>query len=340
MARPKQSNDRANRAKTPSSWPRRILRFALRGFAALTLLLVALGAVCCTMLDFESDFDGDETVARRTIPTTIGGESYEVSVLVAGNPRGRQVVFVHGTPGDATNFLDLLHACPNDLQYVALDRPGFGRTRPDHAVPSLDAQADAVIALLETRDGKAPILVGHSLGGPIVAAVAARRPVHVGGVLEVAGSLDPDLEETLWIQYVGETPPFVWWIPTALRNCNREIFALRAELERLAPRLADISAPVVILHGTDDTLVPYQNVPYMQKHLTSATAVDVVTLEGGDHFLPWNAEDEIQRAIRRLADGTVGMDALPERGAALDATGPAGVSGDRGERPSAGRSGN
>lgn len=223
-----------------------------------------------------------------------------VSYLHAGTKGGRRVIFVHGTPGDATAWAAFLLAVPPGFEFFAVDRPGFGQSRPLDAEPSLARQAAALTPLLASATRPA-ILVGHSLGGPIIARLAADHPDRVGGLIILAGALDPAQERVLPIQYAGE-----WWgirtlVPTTLRNANRELIALKGELETLESRLDRITAPVVIVHGTKDDLVPFANVGYMRPRFSRARSIRTIALRGQNHFLPWNEKPLIDRLIRELS---------------------------------------
>lgn len=224
-----------------------------------------------------------------------------LSAVRAGDPAGRRVLFVHGTPGEASAWAAYLADVPAGFEYVAVDRPGFGQSEPRDAVTALAAQAALLAPLLVERRGQQTILVGHSLGGPIVAQVAADFPEQVGALVIVAGSLDPALEEILFIQRVGEAWPFVHLLPRSLRNANREILALEPELRALKPRLGAIVQPVIIIHGTKDGLVPFANVPFMEEAFRSARSRETIVLDGANHFLPWNAKPTIDAAILKAA---------------------------------------
>ena len=143
------------------------------------------------------------------------------------------------------------------------------------------------------------VLVGHSLGGPIIAQTAADDPDLVAALVIVAGSLDPAQESVPFIQYVGDTWPVSALLPRMLRNANREIIALEPQLEALAPRLAAIKVPVTIVHGTKDDLVPFANVAFIKTHMTGTKAMDVTVLDGKNHFLPWNSKDKVEAAIAK-----------------------------------------
>ena len=224
-----------------------------------------------------------------------------LSTLRAGVPGGPRLVLVHGTPGSADAWSDYLLNPPPGMEVVALDRPGFGRSGPDRAVPGLKQQAAAVASLLP-RDGRPVVLLGHSLGGPIVAQVAVDHPGQVTALVLLAASLDPAQETIQMIQHVGAWPLVRSLLPRAIRNANAELMALKPELEALALRLPSVRAKVVIVHGTKDDLVPVANVPFMQGRLTGTACVKTVLLEGQNHFLPWNSADAVRAAVRQALE--------------------------------------
>ncbi|EWY37621.1 hypothetical protein N825_16350 [Skermanella stibiiresistens SB22] len=228
-------------------------------------------------------------------------EAVTVSYLVAGDPVGPRLILVHGTPGAAEGWADFLSDPPPGLEVVALDRPGFGLSGPEEgAMTTLDDQANAVAALLpETRPA---ILLGHSLGGPIAALAAARHPDRVAALILLAGSLDPGLETIHPLQRVGAWAPVRSMLPRPIRNANAELLDLKPQLEALRAELPLIRCPVLIVHGTDDDLVPFSNTAYAAANLTGACAVETTVLEGADHFLPWNAVAAVRAAIARAEE--------------------------------------
>jgi pimeloyl-ACP methyl ester carboxylesterase len=227
--------------------------------------------------------------------------SAQISYLRNGDATGPRVILVHGTPGSASGWVDYVMKPPAGVEVVALDRPGFGNSGPVGAVTGLAEQAAAVIALLP-QDGRPAVLLGHSLGGPIVAYVAAQlaaeRPQRVSAVVLLAASVDPALEDIHPMQHVGAWMPVRALLPRTLRNANAELMALKPELIALQRMLARINTKVVIVHGTKDDLVPVANVAFMQAQLTGARCVQTTVLEGRNHFLPWNSEAVVREAIR------------------------------------------
>lgn len=224
-----------------------------------------------------------------------------VSWLQAGPPAAPRVILIHGTPGEASGWADYLLARQSAFELVALDRPGFGASGPREGVTSLRAQAAAVAALMP-QDGRKAILIGHSLGGPIAARVAADHPARVHGLVLLAAALDPAQESIHPLQHLGAWPPVRALLPRAIRNANAELMALAGELRELGADLPRVVAPTVIVHGTRDPLVPYANVIYLHRKLTRARRLHTVTLDGRDHFLPWNSGSEVWDAIAAAAE--------------------------------------
>lgn len=221
----------------------------------------------------------------------------DVSYMRAGVAGGTRLILVHGTPGSGQSWSNYLLNPPPGMEVIALDRPGFGRSGPEGSVTSLAAQAAAVAALLP-RNGARVVLLGHSLGGAVVARVAADHPEQVSALILLAASLDPSQEKIHPLQAVAATWPFRVALPRALRNSNEELLVFKPELEHLASALGLVKAPFIIVHGTEDDLVPVANVPFMQAHLNGSRCSKTVLLPGLNHFLPWNSEGAVRDAIQ------------------------------------------
>ena len=230
-----------------------------------------------------------------------GGEGFEgtLSFLFGGDENDPGLIFVHGTPGSAEAWLDYLAGPLPGYRALAYDRPGFGETSPAVPLPSLAAQARVLSAFLEEKKGRLPILVGHSLGGPIICRAAADFPDRVGGLVVISGSLDPALERTTWYQKVAGWPLIRNILPREMTNSVKELRPLKKELEELEPLLARITCPVLIVHGDGDGLVPVANAAYLEKRLVNAARVEVEILKGIGHLLIWKNQEVVKGALAR-----------------------------------------
>jgi len=277
----------------------RLDAFAASRGPAWSAAAVVLATLGCTVPGPKAQEQATQALRRSFVAGA--PLNAQVSALVAGDPHGARLILVHGTPGSATGWNDYLLDPPPGMEVVALDRPGFGRSAALGAVPFLDAQAAAVAALLP-MDGRRAVLLGHSLGGAIVARVAANHPTRIAALVLLSASLDPALEVIHPLQWLGAWAPVRWLLPRALAHANAELMALKPELEALASLLPRIAAPVFLVHGTRDDLVPLANVAYLQSRLSGACSVTTLLLEGRNHFLPWNSADLVRDAIRQARD--------------------------------------
>ncbi|MEM6567106.1 MAG: alpha/beta fold hydrolase [Planctomycetota bacterium] len=208
------------------------------------------------------------------------------------------VIYVHGTPGDAESWADYLDDPVGGARAVAVDRPGFGKS-DSRSLADLRGQSRALAPFVQSAESV--VLVGHSYGGPVVLQAALDFPDRVRGVVVIAGSVSPELEKRRWFNYLAQGVRLI--VPRKLRRANDEVWVLKPDLERMAADLGRIEVPVAIVHGTEDGLVPYGNVAFMEGALTGAERVDVTTLEGVGHFLIW--EQESIPKVRAAIEGVV-----------------------------------
>lgn len=107
----------------------------------------------------------------------------DTTVRVLERPgEGPAVVLIHGLPGTGQDFDEVTARLPG-RHTIAYDRPGFGFS--DEGFHDFDEQLELLANLLHAHGAPRPILVGHSYGGTIALAFAARHPESVGGLVLV-----------------------------------------------------------------------------------------------------------------------------------------------------------
>ena len=92
-----------------------------------------------------------------------------------------------------------------------------------------------------------------------------------------------------------------------LRVSNQEMYACKTEVQELVPLLERIRCPVFVIHGTEDSLVAYENTEFIIDGFGHNDDVRVLTLIGEDHFITREREEEIRSAVEHLRDELTGV---------------------------------
>ena len=204
---------------------------------------------------------------------------------------GPAIVFLPGYMSDmeggkATALFDWCAATGRAC--LLLDYSGCGSSDGDFADGTLSAWREEVLALIEAYTEGRIVIVGSSMGGWLMLLVAqALGEERVAGLVGIASA--PDFSEWGYDEdqkaqlRAGETvfedsdygyDP----MPTHAK------FWHDAETLKLLSTTIEINAPVLLLHGQDDTDVP----PEISHRLAAALAsedVQITLVKGGDHRL-------------------------------------------------------
>jgi pimeloyl-ACP methyl ester carboxylesterase len=113
---------------------------------------------------------------------------------------GPTIVFVHGWTCDSSSWTGQVPAFAEDYRVITLDLPGHGRSESAQANQlSMDLFARAVEAVRAEAGAERIVLVGHSMGAPVIRQYAHLYPQRVAGLVAVDGPLD--------LRAFGELPP-------------------------------------------------------------------------------------------------------------------------------------
>jgi pimeloyl-ACP methyl ester carboxylesterase len=247
--------------------------------------------------------------------------------LEDGPAAGRLVVMVHGAMDRATSFTRLMSRLP-DWTVVAYDRRGYGRS--SHLGPPADFEVQ-VADLLEVLDagpggpagpgGGPAAAFGHSLGGDVVLAAAARHPGLIGSALVweppqpwmpwwpgdsasrgAGADLDPeDRAEWFMRRMVGDR---IWErLPSTTRAQRRaEGHTLAAELRSLAggavfdPQRIDV--PVLVGRGGRSRVHQRRGARELAAALPRGELVEIAEASHGAHL---SHPVEVAALIRRVS---------------------------------------
>ena len=242
----------------------------------------------------------------------IDGE--RVHVLERGT--GPPLVLLHGFAGSTFDWEQhVLEPLARDHRVVAIDlwSHGFSERRASQPLDFV-AFADQAVAVLDALRIDSAAVAGHSMGAAVAAVLAAEHPDRVRCVVSVAGVAPARSSEVSWffrallIPVLGElamaltanlAPPQA---PADYRQRMARVSRIddtRASLlayvrndakrQQLRDAYPEIRAPVLLLHGRDDRIVPLASVERIAPRITNATLIPV----DGGHWLLWEAPDRV-----------------------------------------------
>jgi hypothetical protein len=176
--------------------------------------------------------------AEELVLHTLDGEQINVW-QVAQHDAKPVVIYLHGNGGALRNRVERFRAIISDgTGLIALDYRGYGGSTGSPSEEGLIGDALTTYDLVASRyPPEQLVLWGESLGAGVAVALAAARPVgHV--VLEAPFLSAVDLAARLY--------PYL-----PVRRLMKDQF--RSDL-----RIGKVTAPVLILHGDQDTVVPIE----------------------------------------------------------------------------------
>ncbi len=213
------------------------------------------------------------------------------------------VLVVHGFASHAGDMLPLgalLHH--EGFHVLLLDLRGHGRSERSAERPRPHILAEDVLTAAEwlrAREDVGPLgLVGHSMGGA-VAIFAASASDDFDAVVSVAGIADPTLSR------IG------WWPAAVSRLLIRAVTAreMLDEPPRFAVhRVPDVSAPLMLIHGDRDQVVPIAHAHALH---AAAPHAELVIVPGAGHASVEDFSPALVRAVTFLRDALAAEGRLP-----------------------------
>src|SRR5262245_63618160 len=113
-----------------------------------------------------------------------------INSISTGNGK-TTLVFIHGWTCDSSSWAAQVPAFDKKYRVITLDLPGHGQSgSPKDGKFSMDLFARAVEAVRVEAKAQQVVLIGHSMGAPVIRQYAHMYPDHVAGLVAVDGPLD------------------------------------------------------------------------------------------------------------------------------------------------------
>lgn len=284
-----------------------------RALTAVLVLLVSLGG----LFYWRPLWVMDETTRAWLRLDGVKSEyvqlgSYRIHYLAGG--RGSPLVLVHGLGGKAQNWAPLIPSLiRHGYRVYTLDLLGYGRSdRPDVDY-SIALQAEVLNRFFDSQQLARADLGGWSMGGWVALKFALAHPERVRRVVvyDSAGiyfkpAFDPVLFHPTTLaqaeQLLALLTPQAPWIPRFIARdmvremrptawvVDRAMKSMQAGGDLLNGKLQSIQAPVLIVWGKQDVLVPLSCGEEMRGEMAQSS---LAVFDGCGHLAPVECSDRI-----------------------------------------------
>jgi pimeloyl-ACP methyl ester carboxylesterase len=243
------------------------------------------------------------------------------------------LVFVHGWSCDRTYWRHQMDDLQRDYRVVALDLAGHGASGKGRTAWSIPNFGNDVAAVVKQLDARNVVLIGHSLGGPVVVEAGLQLPDRVVGVIGVDAFFndwaDPEMAQLgnqLRPNFAAQTRAFVrkaLFIPTSRASLADSISDAMAAAppaiavpaidslmawsrDRQAKAAAELRAPmglITVVGGRAGT-------SKLQRAREGRPSLGYEEIPGSGHFLMLEVPDAFDARLREML-GRIKPNATP-----------------------------
>ncbi len=235
------------------------------------------------------------------------------------------LVFVHGWSCDSRYWREQIGHFSRKRRVIVLDMAGHGNSGMERETYAMSAFGEDVRAVADAAGAQKMILIGHSMGGPVIAEAAALMPGRVIGLVGVdtfedveykltneemermLGPLEADFKSGARafvnsMMRPGEDAALAEWILADMSSAPPAV-AMSAIREMLNQYITGESASVfdraripVVTVNADMWPINFES---NRNHMLS---FDAIVLKDADHFLMMNKPEEFNAALERAID--------------------------------------
>lgn len=284
-----------------------------------TAYFVIAVALLCAVTPPVMARPGDKQV---NLPTGV-----KLRYMVDGPRNATPVLFLHGITDSSHSWSSTIPFLSDTYRTYALDQRGHGDSERPCFGYSMAQFAEDAVAFMDKKGIDQAVVVGHSMGSFIAHQIASVYPERVSHLVLVASaptSVKNELLTFVWDEYVG-LPEFQDPIsedfirdfqtgsnpvdPVFFEKALEETGKVPARVWKAAFRglltddhsdfLDDVSAPTLILWGTEDAIYTSEDQMALQAALPGAV---FIAYDGAGHNLQWEQPQQVAEDIRELVE--------------------------------------
>jgi pimeloyl-ACP methyl ester carboxylesterase len=241
-----------------------------------------------------------------------------ISVAYVASGAGQPLVLLHGGESSRRQYDLFRPLLGPGIRAIAYDQRDVGDTVSGQEPYTIATLARDCAGLIEALGFERAHLMGASLGGAIAMNVAIEHPDRVASLTLVSAppsvpgagaakiiAMSPDERAKFMLDAVispegqRRDPALVRQVLSLLRGSamlsERRRDAVRTH--DCADRLTEITAPTLVINGTDDPLVPAATAEFVAGRIPGAT---LELVDGGRHGLTLEQREETAGLVRRF----------------------------------------
>lgn len=186
-----------------------------------------------------------KNITLQTFDTVLNKQT--IHYVISGNDSLPLLVMLHGSPGSWSTYEYFMmnNEVSKKFRCLSIDRPGFGYSNfgtPMH----LQEQSELFLQIVAAHQNGKPIyLVGHSIGGPVIAQMAALSPGSFKKIVIMSGSISPYQEKKEKWRHIFNNAIMKNFLPGAFAPSNTEILWFKKDLFYLEKQMENIDTEVI-----------------------------------------------------------------------------------------------
>lgn len=253
--------------------------------------------------------------------------NYEMAYEDKGS--GLPVLFIHGYPLNRSLWQPQVEGLSNSGRILAPDLRGHGDSQPTNGPYSMDLLAADCVALLDSLELRAPVIVcGLSMGGYIALALYRNYPERLSGLILAATRAGADsaegkknrdqtanLAKEKGVEAVVESMLPKMMSPKTYQQNSELVDRIRKIMEATSLEgvlgdlmgmkerpdsrslLETIDIPTLVIHGADDQIISTEETRQMYAQIPGAV---LETVPDAGHLLNLEQPEIFNQAIRRF----------------------------------------
>lgn len=242
---------------------------------------------------------------KESKTVTVSGKNISLDIRRRGTDKSW--LFLHGWGADKRAWAQITGRLP--FTTVAIDLPGFGRSQKLEKPWHVSDYTTVVSQLVVELDLPEVVLVGHSFGGQVAAALAANQPHWISGLVLVDAAVVRN-QEPKALSVIGHFMAPIFRLPL-LRQLRGPIYYLigadrppqNENLKKTmrnilhedqSNNLSQIDAPTLVIWGDNDKDVPLSVGKFATNSIDQAK---LIVLSGGHYVFLDSSKEFINKLV-------------------------------------------